>query len=362
MQGIGCNLQPLRWLPSFQRFSAVLAYLTMSHKSKQQQLLTFGYVRKNYALFIPFVIIKLIKLFYDEYFYWHIKGDEMVKFKQAQNGDILYPKSTIKFNDIVFQCTLCPNGWKSNNDGRVQFYAETKSIPKHVANITFVTELACETIPRLSHGIINRKKTGSGIGWNIYLLILNELQDLDEIRFYCLIKLKYIKFKNHDDEKKYKDQYYIKPTPLSKISKFTWNIDKETMNKMKNLGRGQGLFSPLLCNETWRMRAVKRGDKNVQINLLCCSYPKDIHRMRIKYLTKYQINEEMDAVEVSDECDISEQTVIDIYTKRKLIISVGDLQDIDGLNIDAVVEIERLINEEKVSIDKQDFDKYDIIM
>ena len=311
----------------------------MSHKSKQQELVTFGYVRENYALFIPFVIIKLIKLLYDEYFYWHIKGDEVVKFKQAETGDVLYPKSCIKFNDMEFQCTLCPNGWKSNTAGRVQIYAETKSIPTHVDNVTFLTELACETIPRLSRGIINRKRNGSGIGWNKYALILNELQDLDEIRFYCLIKLKYIKFKTDDDEKKYKDQYYIKPTPLQKISKFTWHIDNETLDKLKGLEWGRRLFSPLLCNETWGIKAVKN-HKNVEINLLCCSYPKGIHTMLIKCQIRCKINEAMDAVEVSDNCLISEQSVADIYTKRKLIISCDDLKDIEALDIDVVVEID----------------------
>ena len=104
----------------------------MSVKQTQQECLISGYTRQNYTAFVPFDIVHLMQKLHDEYFYWSIKGDELNKFKQANPGDIIYPKSCIKLNDIVFEMRIFPNGRRE--PGSIQCVAEIKLLPPHIRN------------------------------------------------------------------------------------------------------------------------------------------------------------------------------------------------------------------------------------
>ena len=55
----------------------------------------FGYCQKNHINEISDAICRIIRLFYDEYFYWRIQGDEFKEFLNAENGDVMYYSSTI---------------------------------------------------------------------------------------------------------------------------------------------------------------------------------------------------------------------------------------------------------------------------
>ena len=67
-------------LQSVQVFVYFLVALVMSSQKQKDELLACGYVKQNYKYAIPMVINKLIELFYNKYFYWKIKKDEMQKF------------------------------------------------------------------------------------------------------------------------------------------------------------------------------------------------------------------------------------------------------------------------------------------
>ncbi len=52
----------------------------MSQLNKQQEITAYGYVHQNCKRIIQFALVKLIEQFYDEYFYWNLKGYELNNF------------------------------------------------------------------------------------------------------------------------------------------------------------------------------------------------------------------------------------------------------------------------------------------
>ena len=272
---------------------------------QQEESLVSGYTRQNYLLFIPLVIVKIIEALHDEYFRWTIKGDELVKFRQARNGQIIYPKSCIKINDIKFELRICPNGWKDYAAGSIQCFAEIKYLPDHVANVTFYTEIGCITIPKYFHSIINKKSIDTGIGWSKYKLKLSEINGFDEICFYCKIQLQHITFKNNALKSQHLLKYHIDPVDWRETVKFVWKIDKNTIKKLISLRSHQNVFSPLFANGIWGVRARKLSNKEqcrgingndfihwddsdenksiIQFQLGCFKYPENVHWLNIDY-------------------------------------------------------------------------------
>eukprot|EP01084_Bolivina_argentea_P077422 140429_1 len=207
----------------------------MSQVNQQQKLTTFGYVHKHCTHNIPFVLIKLIKLFYDEYFYWNFKDEQMKKFLNAKNGDIIYSKTKWKINDIECQCTMCPNGWLSHEIGWVQFYLELVHLPSYIKNITFCVELMSETIPAFSRRIGQWSKLTS-FSLHKHTLKLNQFKDIKNAYFNCKVVLKGIEFNSNYCDKKYeiiKNKYYnyIKPITIKQNSKYEWNTNTKLLKK-----------------------------------------------------------------------------------------------------------------------------------
>eukprot|EP01084_Bolivina_argentea_P077423 140430_1 len=207
----------------------------MSQVNQQQKLTTFGYVHKHCTHNIPFVLIKLIKLFYDEYFYWNFKGEQMKKFLNAKNGDVIYSKTKLKINDIEFQYKMCPNGWSSQDIGCVQFKLKLVYLPSYIKNITIYVELMSETIPVLVKKLKNWSKRKC-ITFYPNTLKLDEFKNIKSAYFNCKVVLKGIEFNSNYCDKKYeiiKNKYYnyIKPITIKQNSKYEWNTNTKLLKK-----------------------------------------------------------------------------------------------------------------------------------
>ena len=70
------------------------------------ELLAFGFCNENYQNTIPDAIGRVIRLFYDEYFYWRIEKAAMTQFLNAKNGDVMHSPSTFTIKGIEFECTM----------------------------------------------------------------------------------------------------------------------------------------------------------------------------------------------------------------------------------------------------------------
>ena len=68
---------------------------------QQKECLVFGYIKQNFDIFIPIVIMKLVDYYFKDYLNWKIKSDEYLKIKSSRNIFIYSPRFTIK--NIPFQ-------------------------------------------------------------------------------------------------------------------------------------------------------------------------------------------------------------------------------------------------------------------
>ena len=120
--------------------------INTSNKQRRVIALVFRYCKSHSIKDIPTDIIQLIHQFYEGTVYWKIKGDEMKKFLNAENGDIIHNKSTIIIKDIEFECRLSPNGFKTRSKGDVLFYLQIIYVPQDIEYLIVCMKLDCETL------------------------------------------------------------------------------------------------------------------------------------------------------------------------------------------------------------------------
>ena len=81
-----------------------------------RDLLVSGFIRNNSIYLIPFVILKLCLLFFDEVFYWTINGKQMKKCIEMKVGDSIKSKQFF-CNNIKCWYILYPNGMDFEDKG-----------------------------------------------------------------------------------------------------------------------------------------------------------------------------------------------------------------------------------------------------
>ena len=121
------------------------------HHRENKRLLVSGYIRiimnkqsKSHNQW-PVDLNNVVLQWFDETTYWLIRGESMKEFQSLENGQTMYgPKFSVG-KLCSFDTTLCPNGWKSNQQGSCQFYIELNSISSDiVSNVTVYYELSCK--------------------------------------------------------------------------------------------------------------------------------------------------------------------------------------------------------------------------
>ena len=119
-------------------------YLT---KKQRLDLLMNGYISKNYNHNVPLAIIRLCQSFYDEYLYWTIKGNDMIKFKNCiKMGEFILSPKIYKYDEYEFQCKLFPRGSLMESSDKCSiFMIEALNIPSDVQSITLGVELNFES-------------------------------------------------------------------------------------------------------------------------------------------------------------------------------------------------------------------------
>eukprot|EP01084_Bolivina_argentea_P009433 17610_1 len=255
----------------------------MSHKEHQTELLAFGCVHiwSPPLITMPIVLIKLIQIYYDEYFHWNLTDEKLKEFLNSENGAVIYSPKAFKIQDIICKFILVPNGKTSDFIGKVSCGLEIISLPSDIEYIGFYREFECEQLG------ITIKQMGkfTSDNWIIDLVCyLIDCKNFKQVNFNCFCDIQYIKYKPESNK-----MDYIKETiKMKRCSEYKWNIDGELMNKVKTMKLQEEMYSDNFGNNNWCLIFVPNGVSavftgNAAIMLNCLWIPFGIQRMKVKF-------------------------------------------------------------------------------
>eukprot|EP01084_Bolivina_argentea_P111665 199185_1 len=251
----------------------------MSTQQKRTQLLTFGYVKKEYNDIVPIQLIKLMQWFYDDYFYWILQNDQLNKFKNAQYGEQIICSKSFKIKGITFQVVCYPKGTTSKNDGFVVVRIAVINWPKHIEHITLYREMKCEqTASTLK---ILYKLTQYSCRFGSRVCPISDLKDVQTICFNFLVDIRSIKYKQCSN----KMDYYSPMNKIQKYCKYKWNINGWLMEQCKKMVL-QLVHSPNFDNNNWCIMLFPNGNKRegtLSIGLNCLCIPHAVSSMEVKF-------------------------------------------------------------------------------
>ena len=143
----------------------------MSSRKQRVDLLAYGYAKQTKNdQDVPMDIVEIIKSFYDEYFYWTIKGQQMKQFINANIADKLYSTSSFTIKGIEFDMRVSPNGHRQKFKDNCIVYLRAKYMPSNIEYIRLYCHISCETTKMQSKFMRKWTKTGDLDGWIACLL------------------------------------------------------------------------------------------------------------------------------------------------------------------------------------------------
>eukprot|EP01084_Bolivina_argentea_P233207 392839_1 len=211
-------------------------------KRDEREILVSSYNRQ-YGLDIPLDMSNLILTFYDCVAYWDFDSAQLDKFYSKEYKEVLFGP-TIKFNNIIFQCTLCPSGW--SHKGCVQFYIEfaksqmNHKLPENIKSITAYLVIYCLQIEyeyRTPKVFINIE---SAQGWPAYRIDDIRLNNFKSLNFGCYIELLQIEYINkincinYNNYNNYDSFFINKKHKIASQSKCKWIVRNQLLNRFKN--------------------------------------------------------------------------------------------------------------------------------
>ena len=110
---------------------------------RKQEMLTVGYIRSNANnMNVPVALSHLCLAFHNINIHMIFTGAKLKQLLEMENHTAIYSK-IMKYKDINFHCSICPNGWHKCDEGNVMFYLEKKSICKDIKSITYTCSMYC---------------------------------------------------------------------------------------------------------------------------------------------------------------------------------------------------------------------------
>ena len=317
--------------------------------------LVFGYVRDNYHLYVPEVIVKACILFYDPEIMIKFKGNDLKKFLQAPNGHKFEKK--IKFNQYLsFVLQICPNPRKTVKPTafvslqlagymteRVDYYAVSFEI-SCIETQTFV-----HTFYKMRQGM-NNEPRGSSLA-----LSLSECKKQKKLTFKFVIHSLELKYKNESDANKQDLVFYpsLKARLMKQETCLNWNIDIE---RFRNCAAKQTFYSEVKDN--WNLVCVPKGmnhanPDNCYLALLAIclgSWPLDVSKIVLGVTTKIHMD-------FDDNIDKEEaEFTVGDYNERKLALVrkyYFDWEKIGKMTINATLIIKGLydMDDNEISVE-----------
>eukprot|EP01084_Bolivina_argentea_P046099 84869_1 len=278
-------------------------------KREERELLVSGYNRLYYNALIPTDISNLILTFYDAVAYWDFNSSQLAKFYAKEYKEVLLgPK--IRFNNIVFQCTLCPSGW--SHKGCIQFYVEfdreemNGKLPKHIRTITAYLVIYCAQIEyeyRTPKIFINIE---SAQGWPAYRIDDIRLNNFKSLNFGCYIELLHVETTPaHAPSMMCYDQFFDKTHQISTHSSCKWLVQDGLLHRFKNAKHSQGFYSPNFDDDSWCISCSPFGIKQEYEGQFCIALkvlrlPFGCESIKVKHEIKIRSDDGKFNVNISD--------------------------------------------------------------
>eukprot|EP01084_Bolivina_argentea_P252921 424701_1 len=332
----------------------------MSTRQKASKLLTFGYVNENYADTVPLQLLRLMQLFYDEWYYWVLKGKKLKEFISSKNGEIkLYPK-LLNIEGVEFEIIACPNGVDNKARGFVQIGFGIKHLPLNIDYIECYQQIECES---LNYSIKSLCKAASKKRFRGNIFPLSELNLITNICFNCKINIKYIKYNKLIDIKNNKIDYYSQINQMNKYAKFRWNINNIFMQKCNNMKHRQRIQSDNFDTNNWCLQMYPHGCDHqcltvgeVPIYLRCLSLPYTIKSMDVKFTFTAE-GQSFKVTEVRRRNFAYVNPVHGVY-----MMSFDDFKDSKSFSVDVTLEITNIYNENDKIINQNEWKTHKIII
>eukprot|EP01084_Bolivina_argentea_P282515 483605_1 len=210
----------------------------------RQTLLIHGYGREisdKEDIFIPVDVIRLLLKFFNQIFFWNINDKNWNDLFSTKNGKAYYSE-LFDVNNIKFRCSLCPDGWKSSQKGKVQFYLEPKSFDDNIASFTVFYQLFCAQTKTNWKNVRKFTEKNQATSWYSSTLPRSEVSNVKDkkLDFYCYVDVLYIEYKRMQSMKR----NYNKMVSMKTKCEYKWNLDQSTLIKCKNAINDQPFFSP----------------------------------------------------------------------------------------------------------------------
>ena len=321
----------------------------MSAKTKS---LVHGYVRRNYRLYVPEVIIKKCLLFYDPEVTMKFKAKDFQKFLESTNGHCY--KKKIKFNhQLSFIVQIYPNGPDEGNQTCTGFVRS--SVAVEIENVDYFTicyEILCVETQSF---IVSFQKIGLENNYtmsgNTFWLSSSHCKQQKGLTFKFIIHSLEMKYKTHEtDENKNNPLFYpsLKARMLKQETSLKWNID---MKRMKNFATRQYGLSQLMDN--WIFGYFPKGYRD-ENGMFCTihlrSWPLKISKMVFTVKHKISINSD-----IVDEEDWELEFLLDDRDNNTLghcmfEDNTIELEQIEDMTFNATVIIKQLYDLEGIDV------------
>eukprot|EP00485_Elphidium_margaritaceum_P006209 CAMPEP_0202704018 /NCGR_PEP_ID=MMETSP1385-20130828/16776_1 /ASSEMBLY_ACC=CAM_ASM_000861 /TAXON_ID=933848 /ORGANISM="Elphidium margaritaceum" /LENGTH=396 /DNA_ID=CAMNT_0049361957 /DNA_START=53 /DNA_END=1243 /DNA_ORIENTATION=+ len=241
---------------------------SLDHHRRRHVLLIHAYIRHviQFAAY-PVELAGIIVSFYDEHIYWTIQGEDMDRFRKTSNGRAMYGPHFELNKHIRFQLTLCPNGWKTNQNGSVQFYIELKHLPSYIEDIVILYQLRNVETGAQCKKIRKFTKSLDAQSWGTNNLRMHECDDNDVLQFIALVKLLRVRFKtesennnnNNNKQRQLQSLIYIERMQMPKYIEFEWKIEGQLLHEFRHCKQGKFFYSPSFGNGAFCFEIAPNG-------------------------------------------------------------------------------------------------------
>eukprot|EP01084_Bolivina_argentea_P139235 244945_1 len=191
---------------------------------------------------------------------WKIEKNDMVKFLQAKNKEILMG-SSFYVGDHKFTLDVQPNGCSKDRIGSVDLFLKLLSMPANVCESRIKFEMFCyETLTSYKTAIIYEGQ-GIAFGWKAFDMRKEECKTKSTIRFKCDVKILEVKYKT---EKGILNTYignmsHAMHVQLPVVTSFTWNINQQLLDVMSTSKPGKNVHSVTFGNGCWSCQCNPAG-------------------------------------------------------------------------------------------------------
>ena len=207
----------------------------------RQALLIHGYAREvsdEEDIFIPVDVIRILLQFFNQIFIWKIDDKKWKTLFQTKNGKAYY-SNIFDIHNVKFICSICPDGWKRKQKGKVQFYLETATFPDTIKSMTVFYQIFCKQTQTNWKNIRKFTKKKQATGWYSNTLKRSDLYGVkdEKLDFYCYVDVLHIEYVSKKID-------YIKLVQMKTACRYKWDFDDGLLRKCKKAMEEQAFCSP----------------------------------------------------------------------------------------------------------------------